>query len=166
MVAQVDGVGEGLEGKGVRVDSRNPPEIGHRSQCQDEMVEREHQGAGLKSRSQGDGLVFKVDRVDVPDVQLGAGQQPVKGADRVQHADTAGDDLGQHGLENEVVLLADEDDLHVVTPAEPFLQGDGGVDASEPAAEDDDPFPRDLSGHNPHRLVSETGFEVPEWIRA
>jgi hypothetical protein len=52
----------------------------------------------------------------------------------------AGNDLRQHGLEDEVVFLVDQGNLHVLPAAQEFLQVEGGVQTREPATENQDAF--------------------------
>src|SRR5438045_8991599 len=65
----------------------------------------------------------------------------LQGADQIGEPDGSANDFREHGLEDEVVLLGDEDDLDVVASAESFLQRCRGEHAAESAAEDDDAFP-------------------------
>jgi hypothetical protein len=60
--------------------------------------------------------------------------------DRVQQLDAAADDLGQHRLEEDVILPGDDGDFHLAQPppAEGTLKVFRRINAREPAAEDHD----------------------------
>ncbi len=57
----------------------------------------------------------------------------------VRHVEVAGGDLVEHGREEEEVLAVDERDLEARVMGQSFLEMEGGVDAAEPASQDQDP---------------------------
>ena len=71
-------------------------------------------------------------------VEVGPRAEPPDRRDDVEKADAAGDDFGEHGLEDEVVVLADQPDLDAGILLEELLELHGGVDAAEATAEDQD----------------------------
>ena len=84
---------------------------------------------------------LEVDALDGARVEVGPGAEPADRGDRVHDPDAARDHLGEHRLEDDVVVPADEPELHFaaveLTP-EQLLERQRGVDAAEAATEDDD----------------------------
>ena len=141
VVAQVERVLQVLEGQRVLGQPAQATEVGDRAECEHQVVVAELVRVRQEARRGGDGPPLEVDRLHLADVQLGSWDELADGADQVGEPDGAGDDLGQHGLEDEVVLLADEHDLEVALPGQQLLQAARGEDAAESAAQDDDPLP-------------------------
>ena len=140
-VAYLQGVLQVLEGKRVLGEPAQTAEIGDVAERQDEMIERQHVRVRLEAGRRRHRTRGKVDPLHLADVELGARQEMLQGADQIGEPDGSADDFREHGLEDEVVLLGDEDDLDVVASAESFLQRCRGEHAAESAAEDDDAFP-------------------------
>src|SRR5262249_3472603 len=104
----------------------------------DQVVVAEHVRRRVKPRRQGHGARFQIDGLDLAHVDLGAAEEPAQRRDDVGEPDRPRDDLGEEGLEDEVDLAVDEDDLDVLATLEPLLEPARAVDAGEAAAEDDD----------------------------
>src|SRR5262245_39113255 len=86
--------------------------------------------------------MIEIDRLDGARIEIGVRTEPANRCDRVEQADRAGDDLGQHRLEHEVVLAADQPELDVATSnvgLQKLLERQRCVDAAEAAAENEDP---------------------------
>src|SRR5262249_40084536 len=67
--------------------------------------------------------------------------EPADRRDRVEEADAPRDDFRQHGLEDHVVLAADQPQLHhalAQLARQELLEGERGVHAAEAAAQDQD----------------------------
>src|SRR5258706_6108160 len=101
------------------------------------MIVMNHARSWANPGCGGNGLIPHVDGLDLAHVQISAGQHTANRTDRIEHANTARDDLGQHWLKNEVVLFIDQQDLKVLTPAQRLFQMDRSVNTSEAATQDD-----------------------------
>ena len=146
VIAQVERVVQVLEGQRVLRQAAQPAEVGHRPQREDQVVVFDDVGVGQEPRGGGDGALLQIDRLDLAHVDLGRGQEAPQGADQIHQADGSGDHLGEHRLEDEVVVLGDEDDLVVVEAAQLLLELSRNEDPAEAAAEDHDAF-RAMRGH-------------------
>ena len=141
MVAQVERVLQVLERQGMLGEATQTAEVGDVPQRNDEVIERNLVRMWLEPRRGDDDALLQIDGLHLTDVHLGERQQSAEGAHQVGEPDRSRDDLGQHRLEDEVVLLRHEDDLVVAFAAEELLEALRDVDATEPAAQDDDPLP-------------------------
>jgi hypothetical protein len=130
-----------LKGNACSGSPAHPAEVGDAAQREHEVVEGHDVGLGPEAGAAHHHLVLEVHGLDLAHVEVGARQEPPDRAHHVEHADGAGDDLRQHGLEDEVVLLVDEDDLEIVPPVHRLLQGHGRVDAGEASAQHHDAGP-------------------------
>ncbi len=138
VVAQVEGVAEVLERERVLGQAAQAAEVGDAAEGQHQVVEGNDVGMRPEAGAGDDDLLLEVDLLHVADVEVGARQEAPDGTDHVEDPDRPGDHLRQHGLEDEVVLLVDEDDLDVLALAHRLLQLHRGVDAGEAAAQDHD----------------------------
>ena len=83
----------------------------------------------------------EVDRLDGPRVEVRARAEPANGRDRVEDADAPRHDFGQHGLESQVVVPADQPDLDLAAAElalEELLQRERRVDASKASTQNQD----------------------------
>ena len=138
MVPEVQRVCEVLEGERVLGQPAQAAEIGHVAEREDEVVVLEDVVARQEARRERDRLRREVDLLHLADVHVRSRQEMRERAHHVGEPDAAGHDLGEHRLEDEVVLAIDERDLDVLVLAEQLLERLRGVDAAEAAAEDDD----------------------------
>ena len=139
--AQRERVGQVLEGAGVLGETAHPAEIGHRAQGEHQVVERDLVRMGMKPRAGDHHLAREIDAEGLAHVNLGARQQPPHRAHRIDDADRPGNDLRQHGLKDEVVVLGHQDALEVGAMAQVALQTLRRVDAAEATADDHHPRP-------------------------
>ncbi len=109
-VAEVEGVAERPDPDRVLDHPGHGPEVRHASEGDHERVIGDLEGlAALAPRDMDDPGV-RVDRIDVADLDLDAPDIRPEGDDDVGRLDRARDDVGQEGLEDEVVIAADEGD--------------------------------------------------------
>jgi hypothetical protein len=100
----------------------------------------------------------EIDVLHVADLDVDVAEQAPERDDDVRGLDRPGDDVGQQGLEDEVVLAVDERDRDVAVrpealrPPEQLRELLGGRHPGEATAEDDDPF-----GHDPDPSSAEPG---------
>jgi hypothetical protein len=111
--------------------------LGDVAERDDEVIVLERHGRGTEAGAEGDGAAVEVDRLDFAHDEVGARAEAADGRDDVGESDAAGDDFGEHGLVDPVVLAVDERD-DGLAGAEEALEGPGGVDAAEAPAKDDD----------------------------
>ena len=114
-----------------------PAEVGDGAERQHQVVVHDHVRVRQKAGRGGDGALLQIDRLDLPDVHLGAGQQSPQRADQVEQADGPRDYFRQHRLEHEVVVLRDQHDLVIAAARELPLELLRREDCAESAAEDD-----------------------------
>src|SRR6266481_6374790 len=127
-----------------------------------DVTERDNQVVVLElelprpyTRGNGNPGSGKVDLFDGPRVEVRPRAEPPDRRDGVDDPDAPGDDLGQHRLEDQVVVATHEPDLHLAAldlAGELLLQRHSRVDPPEPAAEDQDSRGRDRVAchHGPH----------------
>ena len=141
VVAQHQRVAEVLEGQRVLGEAGLAREARHVAERDDEVVVLERQRPRPEAGAHGDDLVLEVDRLHRACVEVRARAEPADRRNDVEDPDAPGDDLGEHGLEHEVVVLVDERDLDVRVVLQELLEGDGGVDAAEASPEDQNARP-------------------------
>ena len=127
-----------LERQRVLGEPAQAAEVGDVAEREHQVVEREHVRVRLEARRGRHSARSEIDPHHIAHVQFRARQEVLQRADQIREADRSADDLRQHRLEDEVVLLGDEDQFHVVARTEPLLERRGGEDAAETAAEDHD----------------------------
>ena len=138
VVAQPECVAEVLQRQRVLADARHRREVADLAEPEHELVVGAlGEGAALALGDQDD-LPLRVDAVDLAPAELRLGDDVADRVDDVGRADAAGRHFRQERLEDEIVLLREELDMHVLARAEHPGQMLGGVDAGEAAAEDDD----------------------------
>ena len=138
MVSEPVRVAEVLQRQRVFADARHGGEVADLAEPEDELVIGNFgQGAALALRDQDD-LPPRVDAVDLAPAEVRLGDDVADRVDDVGRADAPGRHFGQERLEDEIVLLREELDMHVLARAEHPGQMLGGVDAGKAAAEDDD----------------------------
>src|SRR5204862_4016623 len=132
-------VAEVLERQRVLGEPRLTGEARDVAERDHEVVVLERALARAEARRGCHALLVEVDSVHGAGVEVRAWAEPPDRRDRVEEADAAGDDLGQHRLEHDVVVAADEPELDAATPdlaLQKLLERQRRVDASEAAAED------------------------------
>src|SRR5437660_327940 len=106
-----------------------------------EVVVLERALARAEARRRRHTLPVEIDLVHGTRVEVRARAQAPDRRDRVEDPDTAGDHLGEHRLEDDVVVAADEPELDAAVPdlaLQDLLEGQRRVDAAEATAEDED----------------------------
>ena len=93
VVAQVQRVVQVLERQRMLREPAQPAEVGDGAERQHQVVVHDHVRVRQKAGRGGDGALLQIDRLDLPDVHLGAGQQPPQRADQVEQADGPRDDF-------------------------------------------------------------------------
>src|SRR5215468_3925944 len=79
-------------------------------------------------------LVLQIDGLDFSRIEIGFRTEPANGRDGIQDPDTSRNHLGQHRLEDEVVLLADQSHFDSGIRFKEFFQRDSGINSPETAA--------------------------------
>jgi len=149
-VPQGQRVAEVLEGQGVLGEAGLTGEAGDGAEGDDEVVVLEVARRGAEPGGGDHAPARQVDPLDRAGVEVRARAQPPDRRDGVQEADAPRDHLGQHGLEDHVVVAVHERELDGPAPQlgrQPLLEGQGRVDPAEAAAEDQDPC--GCSAHDP-----------------
>ena len=144
VVAEQQGVGEGLEREGVLRAGDHVP-VGPGPQGQDQLVVG--QLATLPGGSQADHAPVQVDALDGGLDEPGGAQEGADGEGAGAQVQGPREDLEQQGRHEHEVVPAHQDDLDVRPPPEEPFQVAGGGDAPEAAAEDHDAFLRCGSVH-------------------
>src|SRR5256885_334518 len=106
-----------------------------------EVVVLERALARAEARRRRHTLPVEIDLVHGTRVEVRARAEAPDRRDRVEDSDTAGDHLGEHRLEDDVVVAADEPELDAAVPdlaLQELLEGQRRVDAAEATAEDED----------------------------
>jgi hypothetical protein len=154
-VAEVEGVPERPDPDRVLRHPGHGPEVGDAAEGEDEGVVLERDRLSPAASPDLDDLPDRIDRLDLTDDDSGPGQHAPERHDDVGGLDRARDDVGEQGLEDEVVVPIDEDDVDVAPPelgragprrglpatsiaaSEELREFLGEADPGEPAAEDD-----------------------------
>ena len=138
VVAQVQRVVQVLERQRMLRQPAQPPEVGDGAEREDQVVVLDHVRVRQEAGRGGDRALLQIDRLDLPDVDLGPGQQAPQRADQVEQTDGPRDHFRQHRLEHEVVFLRDQHDLVIAVASELPLELLSGEDCAKSAAENDD----------------------------
>jgi hypothetical protein len=117
---------------------RLAPEARDVADRDDKVIVFELVGPRTKAGARRHGLVFEVDRLHLPRVEIGVRTESADRRDRVEDSDAPRNDLRQHRLKHKVVLLADQPHLDARIVSQKLLERDGRVDAAEAPADDED----------------------------
>src|SRR5215469_8423393 len=152
MVTQHQAVSQILERQGMLRKSWLAGEARYVSNSNHKMVIFQLRCLWPEPSTGRDGLVLQIDGFDFPGVEIGFRTESANWRDSVQDSDTSGNHLGQHRLEDQVVLLADQSHFDSGIRFKEFFQRDGGIHSPEPTP--DDEYPRSLRLHwtPPHRV--------------
>ena len=104
------------------------------------MIVRQNHLSWPEPRRQRHCLLLEIDLFDIANEQRGPGQQTSQRADGIQNPNASGDDFGQHGLEHEVVFLADQNDFDIRAIFQLLLKINRSIDAAETTSQNDDPL--------------------------
>ena len=108
VVAEVERVAQAPDAQCVLGHARHGPEIGDASKCDDQRVIADSERRSADAPSDVDLARHRVDRLDVPDLHIGAREHPPERDHDVGGLDRAGDDVGKERLEHEIVVLVDQ----------------------------------------------------------
>ena len=134
-------VAEVLERERVLGEAVLAGEAGHVAQRDDEMVEGQIPVLRAEPGGHRHAPTLEVDLLDRARVEVRGRAEPADRGDRVEEADAPRDHFRQHGLEDHVVLAADQPQLHrplAQLAREALLEGERGVHAAEAAPQDQD----------------------------
>lgn len=115
VVAQHEGVAQVFERQGVLAEARLAGEARDVAESDHEVVISELELARANARGEGDPAALQIDLLDGARVEIRPRAETADGRDGVEDADAAGDHLGEHGLEGQIVVLAHESDLDLAT---------------------------------------------------
>ena len=113
VVAEPEGVAEVLHGERVLGDAGHRRGVADLAEAEDEVVVRHLDQLAALALGDLDDLPLDVDAVDLAPAELGLRHDVADRVDDVGRVDAAGRHLGQERLEDEVVLLGEELDVHV-----------------------------------------------------
>src|SRR5439155_19827115 len=130
VVSQDQGIAKVLEGHGVLGKPRLAHEARDVADRNDEVIVFELVRPRTKAGARRHGLIFEVDRLHLPRVEVGVRAEPADRPDRVEDSDTPRNDLGQHRLKHKVVLLADQPYLDARVVSQELLERAGRVDTA------------------------------------
>ena len=90
------------------------PEVGHVSDREHQVVKGDLVRVRMETGTGAHQALVEINSQHLPHMHLGPRDKLPHGAHGVRETDGSRDDLGQHRLKGEVVVLADEHDLEVV----------------------------------------------------
>ena len=143
VVAEQEGVGEGLEREGV-LRTGDHGAVGHGPQRQDQVVVGQFRV--LSGAGQVDHPPIQVDAAHRRLAEPGGPQEGADGEGAMNRIKRPGKHLEQQRRHEEEVVPAHENDLDVRPALEKLLQAAGRVDPAEAAAQDHDPSLRSAPG--------------------
>ena len=108
MVPEVERVAQAPDAQGVLGHARHGPEIRDAPEGDDQRVIADGERRSAEAPLDSDVAGNRVDRLDVPDLHIGAREHPPERDHDVGGLDRAGDDVGEEWLEHEVVVLVDQ----------------------------------------------------------
>ncbi len=138
VVAQGDGVGDGLEGHRVGAYARQVEVVRHRAEGEHQVVVGQRLGGGGAAGAQVDQLLVGVDAVDLRQPEPGARAGRPHGHADVVRLERPGRDLGEHRREQQCVAPADDGDVHARHAREQPFEPLGDGDPAEAPAQDHD----------------------------
>jgi hypothetical protein len=155
VVAQQQGVGEGLEREGVlRTGDHGSVRLG--PQGQDQLVVGEL--ASLPGGTHADHPAVQLDALDGGLDEPGGAQEGPDGCGAAAQVKGSREHLEQQGRHEHEVVAAHQDDFHVRPPPEEPFQVVGGGDSPETAAEDQKAFLRCGRVHETLSPLSKLGL--------
>src|SRR5262249_27200427 len=169
MVPEREGIAQVLEGQRVLRESRLAGKTRGIAERDDEMVAFELEPASAHAGGERNPPPIEVDRLDGPRVKVRAWAKPTDGRDRVEDPDASRYDFGQHGLEGQVVVPADQPDLDVAAAKlalQKLLQRERRVDAPKASTKDQDACPIRSYGNRPSRRSASASVVEVTWMRA
>src|SRR5438876_278367 len=137
VIAQDEPVAEVLEGQRVLLKPRLTGKARDVAERDDEMIVLQLVRSRPKTRAGRHDLVLEIDGLHLSAVEVGVRTEPANRGNGIQDSDAPRDDLREHGLKHQIVLLADQPDFDAGIVLEKLFQRHRRVDAAEAASKDE-----------------------------